>query len=166
MNRFRGYGKCVIISAFSAALFSVSEEAADKANCLLNLLEGWKDGASFLKPSGFGEHCTGAQSPVVVSRVGCCVVLCRQGGEVGQNGASTEVAGGGVSEWRPSLSSSRLKFSLGKTPGLCRSLGGLRLTSWGKRDQTLEPYFTLLSNEPLSFWVLFSGRRQTRPTLA
>ena len=75
-------------------------------------------------------------SSVVSAAESCCV---DGGARLDKYDASTEVAGGVVSDWRPSLSSSKLKLSLGKTPGLCRFLGDLRLTSWGKRDQILEP---------------------------
>ena len=85
--------------AFSAALFSVSEEAADKANCLLNLLEGWKDGASFIEPNvGLGSTALVLNpllSSVVSAAVSCCV---DKEARLDKHGASTEVAGGGASD--------------------------------------------------------------------
>ena len=99
MNRFRGNGQYVIISAFSAALFSVSEEAADKPNCLLNLLKGWKDGASFLEPSvGLGSTAL-VLNPLLSSVVSAAELCCvDEEARLDKYDASTELAGGGASD--------------------------------------------------------------------
>jgi len=87
-------------SAFSAALFSVTEEAAGKANCLLNLLEGWKDGASFIEPHVGLESTALVLNPLLSSVVSAAVSYCvDKEARLDKHGASTEVAGGGASEW-------------------------------------------------------------------
>ena len=81
-------------SAFEPPRFIIAATAI-----LLNLFEGWKDGASFLEPS---EGLGGTElvldpllSSVLSAAVSCCV---DEEARLDKYDASTELAGGGASD--------------------------------------------------------------------